>query len=34
MNENDLMSRLVASKAIMDSPKFNKSANSTNPSKS
>jgi hypothetical protein len=30
MNENDLMSRLVASKAIMDSPKFNKSANSTN----
>lgn len=30
MNENDLMSRLVASKAIMDSPKFNKSANSMN----
>jgi hypothetical protein len=30
MNENDLMSRLVASKAIMDSPKFNKSASSTN----
>jgi hypothetical protein len=30
MNENDLMSRLVASKAIMDSPKFNKSANSIN----
>jgi hypothetical protein len=28
MNENDLMSRLVASKAIMDSPKFNKSTNS------
>jgi hypothetical protein len=30
MNENDLMSRLVASKAIMDSPKFNKSTNSMN----
>jgi hypothetical protein len=30
MNENDLMSRLVASKAIMDNPKFNKSASSTN----
>jgi hypothetical protein len=30
MNENDLMSRLVASKAIMDNPKFNKSANSMN----
>ena len=30
MNENDLMSRLVASKAIMDSPKFSKSASSTN----
>ena len=30
MNENDLMSRLVASKAIMDSPKFNKSSNSIN----
>ena len=30
MNENDLMSRLVASKAIMDSPKFNKNANSMN----
>lgn len=30
MNENDLMSRLVASKAIMDSPKFNKSQNSMN----
>ena len=28
MNENDLMSRLVASKAIMDSPKFNQSRNS------
>lgn len=27
MNENDLMSRLVASKAIMDSPKFGKSNN-------
>ena len=27
MNENDLMSRLVASKAIMDSPKFAKSSN-------
>lgn len=27
MNENDLMSRLVASKAIMDSPKFNQSRN-------
>ena len=27
MNENDLMSRLVASKAIMDSPKFAKSNN-------
>lgn len=26
MNENDLMSRLVASKAIMDSPKFNSKA--------
>jgi hypothetical protein len=30
MDENDLMSRLVASKAIMDSPKFNKSTNSMN----
>jgi hypothetical protein len=30
MNENDLMSRLVASKAIMDSPKFSKSSNSMN----
>lgn len=30
MNENDLMSRLVASKAIMDNPKFNKSSNSMN----
>jgi hypothetical protein len=30
MNENDLMSRLVASKAIMDSPKFNKSSNGMN----
>lgn len=30
MDENDLMSRLAASKAIMDSPKFNKSANSMN----
>jgi hypothetical protein len=30
MNENDLMSRLVASKAIMDSPKFNKNTNSMN----
>ena len=30
MNENDLVSRLVASKAIMDSPKFNKSTNSMN----
>ena len=27
MNENDLMSRLAASKAIMDSPKFGKSNN-------
>lgn len=27
MNENDLMSRLIASKAIMDSPKFNQRAN-------
>lgn len=30
MNENDLMSRLVASKAIMDNPKFTKSRNSMN----
>jgi hypothetical protein len=30
MNENDLMSRLVASKAIMDSPKFTKSRNTMN----
>lgn len=30
MDENDLMSRLMASKAIMDSPKFNKSSNSMN----
>jgi len=30
MNENDLMSRLVASKAIMDNPKFTKSRNSIN----
>jgi hypothetical protein len=30
MNENDLMSRLVASKAIMDNPKFTKSNNSMN----
>lgn len=30
MNENDLMSRLVASKAIMDNPKFAKSRNSMN----
>ena len=30
MNENDLMSRLVASKAIMDSPKSNKNTNSMN----
>ena len=30
MNENDLMSRLVASKAIMDSPKFNKTRNEMN----
>ncbi len=30
MNENDLMSRLSASKAIMDSPKFAKSRNTMN----
>ena len=30
MNENDLMSKLVASKAIMDSPKFTKSRNTMN----
>jgi len=30
MNENDLMSRLVASKAIMDNPKFTKSRNTMN----
>jgi hypothetical protein len=30
MNENDLMSRLVASKAIMDNPKFAKTKNSMN----
>jgi len=30
MNENDLMSRLVASKAIMDNPKFTNSRNSMN----
>ena len=30
MNENDLMSRLVASKAIMDNPKFAKSRNGMN----
>jgi hypothetical protein len=30
MNENDLMSRLVASKAIMDNPKFAKTRNSMN----
>jgi len=30
MNENDLMSRLVASKAIMNNPKFTKSSNSMN----
>jgi hypothetical protein len=30
MNENDLMSRLVASKAIMDNPKFTKNRNSIN----
>ena len=30
MNENDLMSRLVASKAIMDNPKFTKTRNSMN----
>jgi len=30
MNENDLMSRLVASKAIMDNPKFTKSRNTIN----
>lgn len=30
MNENDLMSRLVASKAIMDSPKFGKTNSSMN----
>jgi hypothetical protein len=30
MNENDLMSRLVASKAIMDSPKFTKNRNTMN----
>ena len=30
MNENDLMSRLVASKAIMDSPKFTQSRNAMN----
>jgi hypothetical protein len=30
MNENDLMSRLVASKAIMDNPKFTKNRNSMN----
>ena len=30
MNENDLMSRLVASKAIMDNPKFTKSKNGMN----
>ena len=30
MNENDLMSRLVASKAIMDNPKFAKTRNGMN----
>ena len=30
MNENDLMSRLVASKAIMDSPKFTNTRNTMN----
>jgi hypothetical protein len=30
MNENDLMSKLVASKAIMDNPKFAKTRNSMN----
>lgn len=30
MNENDLMSKLVASKAIMDNPKFSNSRNSMN----
>lgn len=29
MNESELMSRLVASKAIMDSPKYNKSVNNS-----